>query len=320
MESWRVFARGWKLALSSFVPAVVQALVTLAVWGFSLAPVVWLIAVHAERISAALLTGEPPLVLLWRFSLYARAEWRAILLWFFLLSVWLFILSIVYLYAEAGILGTLIRRAELKKNDCDFTVWQSGLKRPEAGEVLRALWRGGLANGWKVVKLAGGYVGMAFIPLVALEILGWACGSLAILHPRASLPALLAFFLGLSVVGVLTFLLLIHYGCALVFTVRDGLSVREAARSAGRILRAKARVFAGLLLFRYAVSMAVSSLFNPLLIALLFAFYFLRPPLWLTVSTSGVLMVLWLLVRSLVKISALGCYVAFCEKRPVRVK
>lgn len=309
MESWRVFSRGWKLAFSSLVPALVQALVVIIVGGMSLLPLAWLIARHAKQIAAVSFAREPPLVLLWRFSGLARSEWRAELLCFLLLSVWFLLLSIVYFYAEAGIVGTLIARTRIRGESLKEN------RQPGAWMVLKILWKKGLANGWRITKLAGAYAGVAFVPIVALEVLGWVCANLSMLHPRAALPAALVFLGGLIAVALFILLLLFQHGCAVVFTVREGLSVKRAASAAKGILKKRPLVFGGVLILRYGVNMAIGAVFDPLLIILLFALYFLRAPLMSIATALGVLTVLWLLVRSLVKVSVWGCYVAFCEER-----
>ncbi len=311
MNPWKIFSRGWKLALSNPQLAAVLFACYLLIFLLAALPSYFIAVGLIERVREAAPLASGPFEYVVALVAVVGGNWLFALAVYVALMGWFTLLSIFYFFIDSGVVSQLLDGVKAMGDEEEAGVgwWGSA---PGTGVFSWSRLAGaGRERVWRVTVLAGKYALVVAVMVLLLFLTVWFLAFLGSFF-RWTLPfsavAVMAFIIFLAAVS---YVLALHYKCALIFTVREGCKTRSAVSLASGAIASHPFSFPALILLNYASSVAVAGVFGTpaALILLMISIKGLSP--FLTTLLCFLLLA-QAAVTTLAQVAALGTYAWFC--------
>lgn len=312
MDPGHAIARGVKICASNPGLAVLSWAVSLATTLALVVPLAVAIALVVVALAAKIppdATGEE--IFLGVLTVFFD-HWGAALAAYAAAVLWIGLVLFLYLYAQAGVLGCVVRCH--RKGPAGDRALRPALGATPAFKVFTGAlwWEEVKAQGWRVTLVATAYSIAALVPVLLYSLWGYACFRLALGGEMKTALGVAGAILGLVPTLAILWVLGVHYRFGVTVAVLRGCGWREAVSGANGVFRTRTlaalAVVAATIGARYVVGMA------GLLLSLPFLVLSVLP-------VAGLLFVLPRIIIGLlqgfvgagINVAALGATAAVCE-------
>lgn len=237
MDPGHAIVRGVKICASNPGLSVLAWGVSLATTVALVVPLVGGITLLAVTLAAKIppdATGEETFI---SIATTLLDHWGLALLAYAAVVLWVGLVLFLYLYAQAGVLGCLVRSH--RQGPIGDRSLRPALGASAAFRAFTAgvWWEEVRAQGWRVTTVATAYSIVALVPVIAYGLWGYGCFRLALGGETRLALGIAGGILGLVPTLLVLWVLGIHYRFGVAVAVLRGCGWREAIGGANEVLR-----------------------------------------------------------------------------------